>query len=594
VPRVRRTHHRRRFRPPRLAVAAVLLWGLALAGPAAGQNQKLPMWNVPPGTRMVQDAVGFDLPVGIAFLNHPGDDPQDPLYLVTELRGAIKVVTRERQVRVFADDTGTYLPTGAPMPDVAAQIGQTGICVAPDDSAVYTTGVIPVGKLRVNRIVRWESVGPRRWAKGRVAAEFTDIFRNDEASNPHQIGNCFIGAEGKLWVGTGDGSHHRTSHLINHANGKLLRLNPDFTAPADNPFYNPSNPAGIPSYVFASGLRNPFAIAEVAPRQVWIADNGPTVDRLLNIEPGRDYPWDGSNTSLIYNNALTWPKSIGPAAMIHEGAEPVLPGTENSLLITGSFLTHLVRVPVHPQFGVTGPPETLVTRNDPAEQAFTGIARGPDGIYIAHMRYGPPGTPPSAILKLMPDETGAAPQPRRLDGRAIFQNVGCVGCHQLGGLGGVSGPSLDNVVNRLRGRLASDEYRESLAALSMDDLRRGEFADLLQQLRKGEGSIDARVRRWIAARLDYPKFDDPQAAMPEPALSAEQIDAVAGYLMQAGDVTAEQDIIEHSPGERLKTYFFQHIDQFLAAMLVLGILIGLFLRTTLRLLWWPVQRLRRR
>jgi hypothetical protein len=79
----------------------------------------------------------------------------------------------------------------------------------------------------------------------------------------HNGGQLQFGPDGKLYLGTGDGggsgdSHHNAQKLDAATStsdprlGKLLRINPNGSAPADNPFPAPADD------VWALGLRNPW------------------------------------------------------------------------------------------------------------------------------------------------------------------------------------------------------------------------------------------------------------------------------------------------------------------------------------------------
>lgn len=83
-------------------------------------------------------------------------------------------------------------------------------------------------------------------------------------SDSHTIGTVRFAPDGKLFVGSGDGASYSyvdslalRAQNLNSLNGKLLRLNPDGTAPSDNPFYD-GNPNSNRSKVYSYGLRNPY------------------------------------------------------------------------------------------------------------------------------------------------------------------------------------------------------------------------------------------------------------------------------------------------------------------------------------------------
>ncbi len=83
-------------------------------------------------------------------------------------------------------------------------------------------------------------------------------------SNSHSAGGLRFGPDGKLYATTGDGadfaavdSRALRAQDIDSLAGKVLRINTDGTAPADNPFYD-GDPDSNRSKVYAFGFRNQF------------------------------------------------------------------------------------------------------------------------------------------------------------------------------------------------------------------------------------------------------------------------------------------------------------------------------------------------
>ena len=71
---------------------------------------------------------------------------------------------------------------------------------------------------------------------------------------------------------------------------KVLRLNPDGTAPADNPFYDGNGP----NYdaICATGFRNPFRLAFAADGELLVVDVGQATWEGVNlVTAGADYGW---------------------------------------------------------------------------------------------------------------------------------------------------------------------------------------------------------------------------------------------------------------------------------------------------------------
>jgi glucose/arabinose dehydrogenase len=86
-----------------------------------------------------------------------------------------------------------------------------------------------------------------------------------------------------------DGSN---SQNLSNIYGKVLRLNPDGTAPDDNPFPNAS---GAGPLVYATGFRNPFRLAFTPDGQLLVVDVGQATWEELNlVTAGGNYGWPGA------------------------------------------------------------------------------------------------------------------------------------------------------------------------------------------------------------------------------------------------------------------------------------------------------------
>jgi glucose/arabinose dehydrogenase len=112
----------------------------------------------------------------------------------------------------------------------------------------------------------------------------------------HTLGSLQFAADGKLFVGNGDGSDGDALALraqdINSYSGKILRINDDGTAPSDNPFYDGTNSIRSKVWLYGSGIPSvttstrPAATSTSArsagtPGKRSIADNAaPTTDGL--------------------------------------------------------------------------------------------------------------------------------------------------------------------------------------------------------------------------------------------------------------------------------------------------------------------------
>ncbi|MCH8943606.1 MAG: SsrA-binding protein [Proteobacteria bacterium] len=82
--------------------------------------------------------------------------------------------------------------------------------------------------------------------------------------------------------------------------GKILRMTLDGDPILTNPFYEDDDTTNAADYVWASGFRNPFGL-KILEGRVFVADNGPAVDRFLRVTEGTNYLWDGSDFSIGTN-----------------------------------------------------------------------------------------------------------------------------------------------------------------------------------------------------------------------------------------------------------------------------------------------------
>jgi mono/diheme cytochrome c family protein len=540
-------------------------------------------WEAPDNYEVQIDSSGFSFPTSIQFVTNPGSDPKSPLYYVTELRGRIKVVTQDRSVSIFAEETEGLRPKKE-LPDLKGEFGMTGLCLDEAAGQMYVTSAYYKGALLFNKIMRFGSPEGKLGLKGTKNWEMTDVFSQDSSSHAHQIGNCFIGSDKKLYVGIGDGHMHHKAQLLQHANGKLLRMNLDGTAPKDNPFFEPKTPNSIASYVFAYGLRNPHSLAEGPQGEVYIAENGPNIDRLVQIVPGRNYLWDGSNASMLINGIVTWSPAIGPASMVYLEDHPAFAQWHNSLLVSASQRAFIQAVPIDNELGATAPPETFLKKTGKEHQYLVAVAIGSDGIYFADFLPPPQGS--NHIMKVVPSskKTGTSKLQSR-SGESWYAQLECSACHSISGKGGKAGPALDNLVLRLEDHLNSKEYEEELAKIEkLNEPIFVQYKEERSQLRQLKGRN--RVKYWINMHLKEPRFDNPEAQMPNFQLSDEQSEALTSYLMT---LTAEdkrrQKSVLHQWANDLKFYLSAHLNLWLGISVLFGILFGIGGKALFRFFW---------
>lgn len=92
-----------------------------------------------------------------------------------------------------------------------------------------------------------------------------------------------FGADGFLYISTGNAQEDTLSQDTSSLAGKILRIGPEGSIPEDNPFDNP---------VWTYGHRNPQGLAFAADGKLYSSEHGPANDDEINlIEKGRNYGW---------------------------------------------------------------------------------------------------------------------------------------------------------------------------------------------------------------------------------------------------------------------------------------------------------------
>jgi hypothetical protein len=99
----------------------------------------------------------------------------------------------------------------------------------------------------------------------------------------HNGGDLAFGADGKLYVTVGEAHLPELAQDENELNGKILRLNPDGSIPADNPF-------GGDNPVYSLGHRNSFGICvDGGTDEIWETENGPGCTDEINLIAKNNY-----------------------------------------------------------------------------------------------------------------------------------------------------------------------------------------------------------------------------------------------------------------------------------------------------------------
>jgi glucose/arabinose dehydrogenase len=225
---------------------------------------------------------GAEMPVALAFA------PDGRLFY-NELRtGKIRVV-----------QNGTLLPDPFYQFLVADQpdSGLLGLALDPnftDNHYVYAFFTsVPVdatngGATRgPNEVLRLTDVNNK-------GTDLTPVLRDLPSGDIHSAGTIRFGPDGKLYVSLGDNDHGTYAQDLNTLPGKILRINPDGSIPADNPFVGDPAKQGA---IWAFGLHHASSFAF-----------HPVGHELLAVDSGRG----GKDTiDLIVRGANYGPSAAG-------------------------------------------------------------------------------------------------------------------------------------------------------------------------------------------------------------------------------------------------------------------------------------------
>lgn len=128
-----------------------------------------------------------------------------------------------------------------------------------------------------NRVVRV------RYVDGALTGTPQVLVQGIPRNKYHNGGRLRFGPDGMLYVATGDGQNPQWAQDRANLAGKVLRIRPDGSVPADNPFGNA---------VWSYGHRNPQGLAFDAQGRLWQQEFGNAVmDETNVVVRGGNYGW---------------------------------------------------------------------------------------------------------------------------------------------------------------------------------------------------------------------------------------------------------------------------------------------------------------
>lgn len=314
---------------------------------------------------------GLSHPWGLAFL--PNGD-----ILITERRGTLRLVR-----------DGKLLPepvAGLPPIDQHGQGGLLDVALHPDFAA--------------NRLVYLSYAGRgddgystevlRGRLEGDSLADVEVIFRATPKTDGkrHFGSRLLFGPDGKLYVSLGDRGDRPSAQDLSSHNGSLLRLNPDGSVPADNPFVGRD---GAQPEIWTYGNRNMQGMALRANGQIWTHEHGPQGGDEVNlmraavnygwpvITNGRNYGigtkiGEGEEKAGMAQPVHHWVPSIAPSGMAFYNGD-AFPAWKGDLFVGSLKFGLLVRL--------TLKGDDIVDEERMLDDAYgriRAVAEGPDGL----------------------------------------------------------------------------------------------------------------------------------------------------------------------------------------------------------------------
>jgi glucose/arabinose dehydrogenase len=350
----------------RMRIAVLVLAALLSAASAMAQTLK-----------PVDVAKGLEHPWGLAFL-------PDGSMLVSERPGRLRIVERDGRL-------------GAPLagvPAVAAS-GQGGLL----DVALHP-------QFASNQLVYWSFSEPgdggagtavaRGRLEGQRLADVQVIFRQQpKVSGGNHFGSRLVwDRDGRLFVTLGDRFSRKddAQRLDNHI-GKLVRIDADGRAPADNPFVKRD---GARPEIWSYGHRNMQGAAlHPDSGELWTTEHGPQGGDELNVPAaGANHGWpvithgrnygigtrigEGTERNDVAAPLRTWlPTSIAPSGMAFLTSERY-PGWKGNLFVGALRGAHLVRLELDGRKVLR---ETSLLTDQNAR--IRDVRQGPDGwLYV--------------------------------------------------------------------------------------------------------------------------------------------------------------------------------------------------------------------
>lgn len=333
-----------------LAVAACSAPATTEAAPAdtakldaSGAHPATPLANAPFTVREIAD---FNEPWAMAFL------PGTRAALVTERAGKLKL---------WQENGPTQDVAGVPAVTYGGQGGFGDVIVAPDfatSSTIYLSWVEAGSGDTAGAVVGKAKLVPG--AAPRIEG-LQIIWKQDPkvSGRGHYSHRLAFSPDGKyLFIGSGERQKFDPAQDMKANLGKIVRLNPDGSVPADNPF---ADQGGVTAQIWSLGHRNILGLAFDDTGKLWNQEMGPKGGDEVNLVEakanygypivsngdhydGKDIP-DHPTRPEFAAPKLWWNPSVSPAGLAFYDGD-LYPGWKNSLLMGALSGEGLIRMAI--------------------------------------------------------------------------------------------------------------------------------------------------------------------------------------------------------------------------------------------------------
>jgi len=328
------------------SLMSLMVMGFMIAGAPSAVQAQAPRSPTPASVKGIVDfqtiAKGLEHPWSLAFL-------PDNRMLVTERPGRLRVVGPDGRV--------SEPLTGVPQVYASGQGGLLDVVLSPtfDKDRLIYFSFAESGEGGAGTAVARGRLGERGLESTQV------IWRQQPkvSGSNHWGSRIVFRPDGTLFVTLGERfNYSERAQDLSATLGKIVRINPDGSAPPDNPFVNR---AGARPEIWSYGHRNVQA-ATLHPEtgQLWTVEHGARGgDELNHPEAGKNYGWpvisygrhysflkigEGTEKPGMEQPVYYWDPVIAPSGMVVYTGD-LFPGWKDNFLVgslTPGLLVRLV------------------------------------------------------------------------------------------------------------------------------------------------------------------------------------------------------------------------------------------------------------